>query len=155
MPVRCRWSTFAWSLPAPIEFETEETEPAALKDLTVGLFARVTFTQDRQAVVEVRAGKGVSEPQALKRMAVLVEMDAKHRLARFFTSSPFGDISRMREQRGSDAGARPMMKVSDGSLGYGPRCRSAGAQRSAAEGGVPQPLRSRPSRPAPRKERTA
>lgn len=70
---------------------------AALKDLAAGTFTRVTFTQDQKAVVEVRSGKGVNHPQPQKRMGVLLEMDAKNRLARFYASSPFGDASMLRD----------------------------------------------------------
>lgn len=71
--------------------------PAALQDLPAGIFTRVTFTQDQQAVVEVRSGKGVNHPQPMRRMGVLIEMDAKKRLARFFASNPFGDVSMLRD----------------------------------------------------------
>jgi hypothetical protein len=72
-------------------------EPAALKDLAVGALTRVTFTPDRESVFEVRAGKGVNHPKPMKRMGVLIEIDAKNRLARYFASSPFGDVSMLRD----------------------------------------------------------
>jgi hypothetical protein len=82
---------------APATKIYRDSEPAALKDLPVGTFTRVTFTPDKKAVVEVRAGKGVNDPQPLKKMAVLIDTDPKKRIARFFASSPFGDVSMVRE----------------------------------------------------------
>ena len=70
---------------------------ATLKDLPMGSFIRVTFTQDQKSVVEVKSGKGVFYPQPVKRMAVLIEMDTDKRLARIFTSSLKGDVSKLRD----------------------------------------------------------
>lgn len=70
---------------------------ATLKELTVGTFTRVTFTQDQKSVVEVRSGKGVFFPQPMRRMAVLIEVDTDKRLARVFTSSLKGDTSKLRD----------------------------------------------------------
>ena len=73
-------------------------KPAALKDLTVGDAAGVTFTQDRKSVVEVRSGKWIG-PQLppMKRLGVLIDVDKDKRLARVFRTNPKGDISMLHE----------------------------------------------------------
>jgi hypothetical protein len=73
-------------------------QPAALKDLTAGAEAGVTFTQDRNSVVEVRSGKWVSHQLLpMKRIGVLVDVDKDKRLARVFRTNPKGDISMLHE----------------------------------------------------------
>ncbi len=86
-------------------------ELATLKDLTVGNFTRVTFTQDQKAVVEVRSGKGVGNyPQPMRKQGILIEMDRDKRLARVFATSAKGDTNMLREE--------PLAKDATFSLDY-------------------------------------